>query len=97
MEPLVRHHPRSGWAIKMACGFAIFGIVIAAWVEDIDDTMHRMTLAWQGSQVDATTTASVRRTATEASKRVYTVRRSVLQPPGKSCTIYSDGTSSGSC
>ena len=96
MEPLKRHHPRSGWAIKLACGFALFGLVIGLSVESIDDTVHRMTLAWQGAAIDGTTTASVARGSGGAKKR-YTVRRSVLQPRGTSCVIYSDGTSSGTC
>lgn len=51
-------------------------------------------IAIDGSRVDRTAVGSIR----SASKRRYSVRRSVLNPdPQAACTIFTDGSYEGSC
>ena len=85
-------HARRGWTLRLALGFAAFGILAALWAgPNVEDAAYSAVLAFQGSADDDLTTASVRRAApTEGGTRVYELRQSVLQAPGEVCTVEND-------
>lgn len=53
-------HARRGYALRIALGFAAFGLAATFWsVPNVEDTLYRAQLAWQGGASDDLTTASI--------------------------------------
>ena len=96
-----RGQPRKGWSLRIALGFAAFGVGAAlALAPAAEEAVYKIALTLRGGGTDDFTTAGIRRpdaARTTGERRALrtSIRRSVLHPEGKTCILYSDGTSEG--
>ena len=89
---------RRGRTLRLALGFAAFGIAAAIWSgPNVEDAVYRVALAWQGAPADDFTTASIAPVAPRANPAEprggsYVIRRSVLTEPGVVCVVTETGS-----